>query len=77
MNLIFEASGWIVEEFLFAAQKTYGEVVILRVRDGSIMDRARSLSRLLASVGVSVTTHIDPEQIFDLKILVPDKGPQA
>ena len=77
INLIFEASGWIVEEFLFAAQRTSGEAVILRVKDESIMGRARDLSRLFASVGIIVKTQIDTDQLFDLKILVPAKGPQA
>jgi hypothetical protein len=77
INLIFEASGWIVEEFLFAAQMTSGEAVILRVKDESMMGRAKRLSLLFASVGVPVTTQIDTEQLFNLKILVPAKGPQA
>jgi len=77
INLVFEASGWIVEEFLFAAQRTSGEAVILRVRDASMMDRAKRLSLLLESVGVPVTTQIDKGQVFNLKILVPAKGPQA
>ena len=77
INLVFEASGWIVEEFLFAAQRTSGEAVILRVRDESMMGRAKRLSRLFASVGVPVTTQIDAEQLFNLKILIPAKGPQA
>ena len=77
INLVFEASGWIVEEFLFAAQRTSGETVILRVKQESMMDRAIHLSLLFASVGVPVTTQIDTEQLFNLKILVPAKGPQA
>jgi hypothetical protein len=77
INLVFEASGWIVEEFLFAVQRTSGEAVILRVKDESMMDRAKRLSLLFGSVGVPVTTQIDTEQLFNLKILVPAKGPQA
>jgi len=77
INLVFEASGWIVEEFLFAVQRTSGEAVILRVNDESMLDRAKHLSLLFASVGVAVTTQIDTEQPFNLKILVPAKGPQA
>jgi len=77
INLVFEASGWIVEEFLFAVQRTSGQAVILRVKDESMTDRAERLSLLFASVGVPTTTQIDPEQLFNLKILVPAKGPQA
>jgi hypothetical protein len=77
INLIFEASGWIVEEFLFAARRTSGEALILRVKDESMMGRAKGLAQLFASVGVSATTQIDTEQMFNLKILVPAKGPQA
>jgi hypothetical protein len=51
--------------------------VILRVRDESVMDRAERLSLLFASVGIAVTTQMDTEQLFNLKILVPAKGPQA
>ena len=76
LNLVFEASGWIVEEFLFAARATPGKAVILRVRDASVMPRAEDLSRLLVSVGLSVTTEIDREQLFDLKILVPSEDAQ-
>ena len=77
INLVFEASGWIVEEFLFAVQRTSGEALILRVKDESMTDRAERLSLLFASVGVPTTTQIDPEQLFNLKILVPAKGPQV
>jgi hypothetical protein len=77
INLVFEASGWIVEEFLFAVQRTSGEAVILRVKDESMMDRAERLSLLFGSVGLPVTTQIDTNQLFNLKILVPAKGPQA
>jgi hypothetical protein len=77
LNLVFEASGWIVEEFLFAAQATPGKAVILRVRDPSKMPRAEDLSRLLVSAGLSVSTQIDREQLFDLKILVPSEDAQT
>jgi len=77
INLVFEASGWIVEEFLFAVQRTSGEALILRVKDESMIDRARRLSLLFGSVGVPATTQMDTEQLFNLKILVPAKGPQA
>jgi hypothetical protein len=47
--------------------------VILRVKDASMMPRAENLSRLLVSVGLSVTTQIDSQQLFDLKIVVPSQ----
>ena len=76
INLVFEASGWIVEEFLFAAQSTSGEESILRARDESIMPRAGRLVRLFGSVGLPLTTEIDSKQLFDLKIVVPTKRPK-
>ncbi len=75
INLVFEASGWIVEEFLFAAQSTPGKALILRVKGESMMSRAEDLSRLFVSVGLTVTTQIDSDQLFDLRIVVPSKGP--
>jgi|GEM_PF-2906698 len=78
INLVFEASGWIVEEFLFAVQSTPGKAVIIRIRDASMMPRARKLARLLASAGLSVTTQIDSQMSFHLRIIVPsDKPPSA
>jgi len=77
INLVFEASGWIVEEFLFAVQSTPGRTVIIRIKDASMMPRAEDLARLLVSAGLSVTTQIDSEQLFDLRIVVPSEGPQA
>ncbi len=77
MNLVFEASGWIVEEFLFAVRATPGKKVILRVNQPSVMPRAEEMSRLLRSVGLSVTTQIDSEQTLDLKIVVPSKKAQT
>ena len=76
INLVFEASGWIVEEFLFAAQDRPGQSLLLRVKNESVMPRAESLSRLLSSVGLTVTLQIDSEQLFDLKILVPSTNAQ-
>jgi hypothetical protein len=76
IHLVFEASGWIVEEFLFATQATPGKAVILRIKDASMRDRAEHLARLLRSVGLSVTTRIDPAARFDLKIVVPSKQAQ-
>jgi hypothetical protein len=75
LNLIFEASGWIVEEFLFAARPTPGEALILRANDASQTGRAEFLARLFRSAGLSVTTEIDGSQLFDLRIVVPSKGP--
>jgi len=77
INLVFEASGWIVEEFLFAAEGTPGETVILLVKDESTMARAERLSRLFSAAGLQVTTKTDSEQSFNLKILVPSKNTQA
>ena len=77
INLIFEASGWIVEEFLFAAQSTPGKALIIRIKDASMRPRAENLARLLVSAGLSVTTQIDSEMLFDLRIVVPTKGPQT
>lgn len=77
INLIFEASGWVVEEFLFAAQPTPGETLILRVRDESLLAKAEDLAQLFRSTGLSVTTQIARSQLFDLKVLVPTEGPQA
>jgi hypothetical protein len=77
INLVFEASGWIVEEFLFAAQGRPGQSLLLLVREESMVPRAESLSRLFSSVGLAVAIQIDSEQLFDLKILVPVKGPKA
>ncbi len=73
LNLVFEGSGWIVEEFLFASQATPGKSVILLVKDLSAMPRAEDLSRLFDSVGLAVKTQVDHEQMFDLKILVPSE----
>ena len=75
INLVFEGSGWIVEEFLFAVQSTLGEAVIIRVKDASMMPRAENLARLLTSAGLSVTTQIDSEMLFDLRIVVPSEKP--
>lgn len=75
INLVFEASGWIVEEFLFAAQGTPGRAVIIRIRDASMMPSAENLARLLVSAGLSVTTRIDSEMLFDLRIVVPSEKP--
>ena len=77
INLVFEASGWIVEEFLFATQRTPGKSVIIRVRDASMMPRADDLARLLTSAGLSVTTQVDSEMSFDLRIIVPSEKPPA
>jgi hypothetical protein len=77
INLVFEASGWIVEEFLFAAQGRPGQSLLLLVKEESMVKRAEDLSRLFSSVGLTATIQIDREQLFDLKVLVPDKGPQA
>ena len=77
INLIFEASGWIVGEFLFAAQPTPGESLIIRVKDESLMAGAEDLAQLFRSAGLSVTTQLAGEQLFDLKIFVPTEGPQA
>ena len=71
INLVFEASGWIVEEFLFATQSTPGKALIIRIKDASVMPRAENLARLFVSVGLSVTTQIDSEMLFDLRIVVP------
>ena len=73
INLVFEASGWIVEEFLFAAQSTPGRTVIIRIKDASMRPRAEDLARLLVAAGLSVTTQIDSEMLFDLRIVVPSK----
>jgi hypothetical protein len=78
INLVFEASGWIVEEFLFASRRTPGKAVIVRIKDASMMPRAEDLARLLTSAGLSVTTQVDAEMPFDLRIIVPsDKPPSA
>jgi hypothetical protein len=77
INLVFEASGWIVEEFLFAAQSTPGKTVIIRIRDESMRPRAEELARLLVSAGLSVTTQIDSEMLFDLRIVVPSDKPST
>ena len=77
INLIFEASGWIVEEFLFAAQSTPGRTVIIRIKDASMRPRADDLARLLVSAGLSVTTQIDSEMLFDLRIVVPSEKPPS
>ena len=77
LNLIFEASGWTVEEFLFAVQSTPGEALILRVKDESAMPKAEFLSRLFRSVGLSVTTQTDNSQLYDLRIIVPSKKTPA
>jgi hypothetical protein len=77
INLVFEASGWIVEEFLFAAQSTPGRTVIIRIKDASMRPRAEDLARLLVSAGLSVTTQIDSEMLFDLRIVVPSERPQT
>ena len=76
INLVFEASGWIVEEFLFAAQGRPGQSLLLLVREASMIPRAESLSRLFSSVGLTSTIQVDSEQLFDLKILVPSKNAQ-
>lgn len=77
INLVFEASGWIVEEFLFAAQSTPGRTVIIRIKDASMRPRAEDLARLLVSAGLSVTTRIDSEMLFDLRIVVPSEKPPS
>ena len=77
INLVFEASGWIVEEFLFAAQSTPGKAVIIRIKDASMMPRAEDLARLLSSADLSVTTQIDNEMLFDLRIVVPSEKPPS
>jgi len=77
INLIFEASGWIVEEFLFAVQRTPGKAVIIRIKDASMTPRAEELARLLTSAGLSVTTQIDSEMSFDLRIVVPSQKPPS
>ena len=77
INLVFEASGWIVEEFLFATQSTPGKAVIIRIKDASMRPRAEDLARLLVSAGLSVTTQIDSEMMFDLRIVVPSEKPPS
>ena len=77
INLVFEASSWIVEEFLFAAQSTPGKALIIRIKDASMMPRAENLARLLVSAGLSVTTQIDREMLFDLRIVVPSEKPPS
>jgi hypothetical protein len=77
INMVFEASGWIVEEFLFATQRTPGKAVIIRVKDASMMPRAEHLARLFVSAGLSVTTQIDSEMLFDLRIVVPSEKPPS
>jgi hypothetical protein len=77
LNLVFEASGWIVEEFLFAAKRTPGKTVFIRVKDASMRPRAEDLAGLLVSVGLSVTTQIDSEMLFDLRIVVPSEKPPS
>ncbi len=75
LNMVFEASGWIVEEFLFALRPTPGKAVILRVKDESMIPRAEGLSRLFDSVGLATTTQLDRDQAFDLRIVVPAEAP--
>ena len=77
INVVFEASGWIVEEFLFATQRTPGKAVIIRVKDASMMPRAEQLARIFVSAGLSVTTQIDSEMLFDLRIVVPSEKPPS
>lgn len=77
LNLIFEASGWIVEEFLFAARPTTGEALILRAKDEAKTAGAEFLARLFRSAGLSATTEIDGSQLFDLRIVVPSNSPPA
>jgi hypothetical protein len=77
INLVFEASGWIVEEFLFAVHSTPGKAVIIRIKDASMRSRAEDLARLLTSAGLSVTTQIDSEMLFDLRIVVPSEKPPS
>jgi hypothetical protein len=77
INLVFEASGWIVEEFLFAAQSTPGRTVIIRIKDASMRPRAEDLARLFLAAGLSVTTQIDSGMLFDLRIVVPSESPQT
>jgi hypothetical protein len=77
INLVFEASGWMVEEFLFAAQSTPGKAVIIRIKDASMRPRADDLARLLVSAGLSVTTQIDSEMMFALRIVIPSEKPPS
>jgi hypothetical protein len=77
INLVFEASGWIVEEFLFAVKRTPGKAVIIRIRDASMTPRAEEVARLLTSAGLSVKTQIDSEMSFDLRIVVPSEKPPS
>jgi len=71
IDTIFEASGWIVEELLLARRPTPGKAVLFRVKDASVMPRAEDLARLFASAGLPVTTQVDGDQMFDLRIVVP------
>ena len=41
------------------------------------MAGAEDLAQLFRSAGLSVTTQLAGEQLFDLKIFVPTEGPQA
>ena len=66
-----------MEEFLFATQSTPGQAVILRIKDASMRPRAEDLARLLVSTGLSVTTRIDSEMLFDLRIVVPSEKPPS
>ena len=78
LNVIFEASGWTVEEFLLAVKSAPGKALILRLKDKSVMPKAEFLSRLFRSVGLAVTTQMDSSQFYDLKIIVPsNKAPSA
>ncbi len=75
INMIFEASGWIVEELLLAVHPTPGKAVIFRVKEASMMPRAEELARLFASAGLAVTTQVDGKQAFALRIVVPSNQP--
>jgi len=66
-----------VEEFLFATQSTPGKELIIRIKDASMRPRAEDLARLLTSAGLSVTTQIDSEMLFDLRIVVPSNKPSS
>ena len=59
INLIFEASGWIVGEFLFAAQPTPGESLIIRVKDESLMAGAEDLG----ARGIALEADLDVRRL--------------
>ncbi|MGW8322866.1 MAG: hypothetical protein ACWGSD_15050, partial [Thermodesulfobacteriota bacterium] len=61
----------------FATQSTPGKAVIIRVKDASMTPRAEHLASIFASAGLSVTTQIDSEMLFDLRIVVPSEKPAS